>query len=124
MLLAMGQGNNGSMCTMHADSTRSVFPKLAAYVSMASTGLPIETVNLLIASAVHIVVYIDNSQRQRRIASIREVIDSDGINIISNEIFQTGSDGVAAPAYPLRESTQSLLREHGFDAVAHWRGQR
>jgi len=124
MLLAMGQGNNGSMCTMHADSTRSVFPKLAAYVSMASTGLPIETVNLLIASAVHIVVYIDNSQRQRRIASIREVIDSDGINIISNEIFQTGSDGVAVPAYPLRESTQSLLREHGFDAVAHWRGQR
>ncbi|MFM7651200.1 MAG: CpaF family protein, partial [Acidimicrobiaceae bacterium] len=34
MLLAMSQGNNGSMCTMHADSTRSVFPKLAAYVSM------------------------------------------------------------------------------------------
>ena len=30
MLLAMSQGNNGSMCTMHADSTRSVFPKLAA----------------------------------------------------------------------------------------------
>ncbi|NDC91288.1 MAG: CpaF family protein, partial [Acidimicrobiia bacterium] len=42
MLLAMSQGNNGSMCTMHADSTRSVFPKLAAYVSMASTGLPID----------------------------------------------------------------------------------
>ena len=53
MLLAMSQGNNGSMCTMHADSTRSVFPKLAAYVSMASTGLPIDTVNLLLASALH-----------------------------------------------------------------------
>jgi Flp pilus assembly CpaF family ATPase len=121
MLLAMGQGNNGSMCTMHADSTRSVFPKLAAYVSMASTGLPIETVNLLMASAVHFVVYIDNSQRTRRITSIREVIDSDGINIISNEVFQPGSDLVAVPAYPLREATQSLLREHGFDAASHWR---
>jgi Flp pilus assembly CpaF family ATPase len=121
MLLAMGQGNNGSMCTMHADSTRSVFPKLAAYVSMASTGLPIETVNLLIASAVHFVVYIDNSQRTRRITSIREVVDSDGINIISNEVFQSGPDLVAVPAYPLREATQSLLREHGFDAVSHWR---
>jgi Flp pilus assembly CpaF family ATPase len=121
MLLAMGQGNNGSMCTMHADSTRSVFPKLAAYVSMASTGLPIETVNLLMASAVHFVVYIDNSQRTRRITSIREVVDSDGINIISNEVFQSGPDLFAVPAYPLREATQSLLREHGFDAVSHWR---
>lgn len=124
MLLAMGQGNNGSMCTMHADSTRSVFPKLAAYVSMASTGLPVETVNLLIASAVHFVVYIDNSQRTRRITSIREVIDSDGINIISNEVFQSGSDWVAVPAYPLRETTQSLLREHGFDVASNWRKPR
>lgn len=124
MLLAMGQGNNGSMCTMHADSTRSVFPKLAAYVSMASTGLPVETVNLLIASAVHFVVYIDNSQQQRRITSIREVIDSDGINIISNEVFQAGSDLVAVPAYPLREATQSLLCDHGFDAASHRRNPR
>ncbi|MEO5974642.1 MAG: ATPase, T2SS/T4P/T4SS family [Ilumatobacteraceae bacterium] len=121
MLLAMGQGNNGSMCTMHADSTRSVFPKLAAYVSMASTGLPIETINLLIASSVHFVVYIDNSQKIRRVASIREVIDSDGINVISNEVYQAGSDSVAAPAYPLREATQELFREHGFDAASHWR---
>lgn len=121
MLLAMGQGNNGSMCTMHADSTRSVFPKLAAYVSMASTGLPVETVNLLISSAVHFVVFIDNSHRTRRITSVREVIDSDGVNIISNEVFQAGSDSVAVPTYPLREATQLLLREHGFDPTPHWR---
>lgn len=124
MLLAMGQGNNGSMCTMHADSTRSVFPKLAAYVSMASTGLPIETVNLLISSAVHFVVFIDNSHRTRRITSVREVIDSDGVNIISNEVFQAGSDSIAVPAYPIRESTQMLLREHGFDPTPHWRMPR
>lgn len=124
MLLAMGQGNNGSMCTMHADSTRSVFPKLAAYVSMASTGLPVETVNLLISSAVHFVVFIDNSHRTRRITSVREVIDSDGVNIISNEVFQAGSDSVAVPTYPLREATQLLLREHGFDPTPHWRMPR
>ena len=66
MLMAMSQGNNGSMCTMHADSTRSVFPKLAAYVSMASTGLPIDTVNLLLSSALHLVVYISNTGSDRR----------------------------------------------------------
>jgi Flp pilus assembly CpaF family ATPase len=117
MLMAMSQGNNGSMCTMHADGTRSVFPKLAAYVSMASTGLPVETVNLLIASAVHFVVYIDNTSGVRRITSIREVVDSDGVTIVSNEVFRLGADGVGG--YPFRDSTRRLLSSFGYaDVVA------
>jgi len=115
MLLAMSQGNNGSMCTMHADSTRSVFPKLAAYVAMASMGLPIETVNLLLSSALHLVVYIENIDNSRRVASVREVVDLDGASIISNEIFAMNSDGVLVEAFPMRESTRELLVQAGFD---------
>ncbi|NBQ04252.1 MAG: CpaF family protein [Actinobacteria bacterium] len=115
MLLAMSQGNNGSMCTMHADSTRSVFPKLAAYVSMASTGLPIDTVNLLLASALHFVIYIDNSNDWRQVASVREVVDCDGSNIISNEIFSLDKDGELVKAFPLRESTREFLAKYGYD---------
>ena len=115
MLLAMSQGNNGSMCTMHADSTRSVFPKLAAYVSMASTGLPIETINLLLASALHFVVYIDNSDAWRQVTSVREVVDCDGSNIISNEIFAVDPNGDLIKAFPLREATRELLAKYGYD---------
>ena len=115
MLLAMSQGNNGSMCTMHADSTRSVFPKLAAYVSMASTGLPIETVNLLLASALHFVIYIDNSSDWRQVTSVREVVDSDGSNIISNEIFSIDNAGELIKAFPLREATRELLAKFGYE---------
>lgn len=120
MLLAMSQGNNGSMCTIHADSTATVFPKLAAYVAMAETHLPVETVNLLVASAVHFVVHIDVVDGIRRVASIREVVDADGARIVSNEVFVPGSDGRAMPGYPLRDSTRALLEEHGYegDAVA------
>ena len=115
MLLAMSQGNNGSMCTMHADSTRSVFPKLAAYVSMASTGLQIDTVNLLLASALHFVIYIDNSSDWRQVTSVREVVDSDGSNIISNEIFAIGKNSELIKAFPLRESTRELLTKFGYE---------
>lgn len=115
MLLAMSQGNNGSMCTMHADSTRSVFPKLAAYVSMASTGLPIDTVNLLLASALHFVIYIDNSSDWRQITSVREVVDADGSNIISNEIFAVGNNSELIKAFPLRETTRELLTKFGYE---------
>ncbi len=115
MLMAMSQGNNGSMCTMHADSTRSVFPKLAAYVSMASTGLPIDTVNLLLSSALHFVVYIGNTGSDRRVASVREVVDCDGANIISNEIFALNSLGELLQTFPLREATRELLSAFGYD---------
>ena len=115
MLMAMSQGNNGSMCTMHADSTRSVFPKLAAYVSMASTGLPIDTVNLLLSSALHLVVYISNTGSDRRVASVREVVDCDGPNIISNEIFALNSQGELLQTFPLREATRELLSVFGYD---------
>jgi Flp pilus assembly CpaF family ATPase len=114
MLMAMSQGNNGSMCTMHADGTRSVFPKLAAYVSMASTGLPVETVNVIVASAIHFVVFIENRDGRRRVASICEVVDTDGNNIISNEIVsRTGNQRTRWP-FPLRTSTRQLLEQHGF----------
>jgi Flp pilus assembly CpaF family ATPase len=115
MLLAMSQGNNGSMCTMHADSTRSVFPKLAAYVSMADTGLPVETVNLLVANAVHFVVHIDVVDGVRRVASVREVVDADGSRIVSNEVFRPGVDGRAVPGYPMRDVTLAALEAAGLD---------
>jgi len=116
MLMAMSQGNNGSMCTMHADSTRSVFPKLAAYVSMASTGLPVETVNLLVASAIHFVVYIDNTNSVRRVTSVREVVDSEGSTIVSNEIFHLEIEDGLVTGFPMREQTRKLLTAHGLGA--------
>ena len=102
------------MCTIHAESTRSVFPKLAAYMSMSSTNLPIETINLLIASAVHFVVHIETVSGQRRISSIREVVDSDGTSIISNEVVRSHS-GYFGSKYPFREETRDLLGEFGFN---------
>jgi Flp pilus assembly CpaF family ATPase len=112
MLLAMSQGNNGSMCTLHADSARSVFPKLLAYVSMASTGVPVETINLLIASSIHFVVHVQMVGNARRITSIHEVVDADGGSIISNEIYSASSNN--APFVALRGSTAAVLEEFGF----------
>ena len=115
MLMAMSQGNNGSMCTLHADSTRSAFSKLAAYVSMANTGLPIDVVNLLLANALHLVVHIELVNGQRRISSIREVVDSDGPRIVSNELFVANGSGLAEAAFPMTSDLRELLATHGYD---------
>lgn len=115
MLMAMSQGNNGSMCTLHADSTRSAFSKLAAYVSMANTGLPIDVVNLLLANALHLVVHIELVNGLRRISSIREVVDSDGSRIVSNELFVANGPGLAEAGYPMTSNLRDLLAIHGYD---------
>jgi Flp pilus assembly CpaF family ATPase len=119
MVLAMGQGNNGSMCTLHADSTRSAFSKLAAYVSMADTGLPIDIVNLLIANAVHVVVHVDIRDGVRRISSIREVVDADGPRVVSNELFaivdtDDGEGHEARAQFPMTTELAVMLARHGY----------
>jgi Flp pilus assembly CpaF family ATPase len=114
MLMAMSQGNNGSMCTMHADTARTVFPKLAAYVAMAGTALPVETVNLLVSTALHFVVHLDTVNGVRRLSSVREVVDVDGAQIVSNEVFVPGPDGLAVVGYPLRQASLALLEDHGY----------
>ena len=112
MLLAMSQGNNGSMCTLHADSPRSIFPKLLAYVSMAQTGVPTESINLLIASSIHFVVHVQVHENVRVVTAIHEVVQSDGLGISTNEIFS-----VLNPTHnfmSLRLQTQEALSEYGF----------
>lgn len=126
MLLAMSQGNNGSMCSIHADSTKSVFSKLAAYVSMADTGLPIDVINLVIANAVHVVAHIEIAASGpmkgcRQITSIREVVDSDGPHIISNEIFASHHGGGARAAFPMSGRLQDVLFQHGYSMVTRTR---
>ena len=52
MLNAMSQGNDGSMCTIHADSSAGVFRKLALYAIQSPERLPMEATHLLAASAI------------------------------------------------------------------------
>ncbi len=50
-----------------------------------------------------------------RVASVREVVDCEGANIISNEIFALNSQGELLRTFPLREATRELLSTFGYD---------
>jgi hypothetical protein len=82
---------------------------------MANTGLPIDVVNLLLANALHLVIHIELVNGQRRISSIREVVDSDGPRIVSNELFVANGNGMAEAAFPMTSDLRELLANHGYD---------
>lgn len=119
MCNAMSQGNDGSLSTVHASTSRGVFTKLAAYAAQAPERLSLDATNLLIASAVHFVVHLGwDSQRRRCVDSVREVIDADGAQVISNEIYRPGPGGRPEPSAPLRAETLHDLMAVGLDPQA------
>ncbi len=116
MCNAMSQGTDGSMATVHASSSKGVFTKLAAYAAQSPQRLGLEATNLLLAAAVHLVVQLAWDPAGRRVvSSIREVLDADGPQVVSNELFTPGPDRRAVPAVPLRRSTLDDLVSAGFD---------
>ena len=115
MLNAMSQGNDGSMTTIHASSSRGAMLKLAAYAAQSPEHLTLEDTGLLIAGAIHFVIQLawDNAGR-RCVSSIREVIDADGRQVVSNEVYQPGPDRRALPSVPVRADTLDELIEAGY----------
>jgi pilus assembly protein CpaF len=117
MLNAMTQGNDGSMCTIHANSSAGAFGRLATYAIQAPERLPLEATNLLVAGAVDVVVHLSLDRRtgRRQLTSIREVTGADGPLLLSNELFRPGADGLGVAAVPPREATLERLAAAGFD---------
>jgi pilus assembly protein CpaF len=116
MCNAMTQGNDGSMATLHASSTKGAFSRLATYAVQAPERLPLEATNLMVANAVDFVVHVGTDTRGRRVvSSVREVVDAEGSQISSNEVFRPGPDARAVPGVPMRNDTLDDIVSAGFD---------
>lgn len=118
MCNAMNMGSDGSMATLHSSTSRGVFTKLANYAVQGPERLMPEATSVILASALHFVVHLAQPRGERSgrvVSSIREVIDADGEQIVSNEIWRPGSDRRAHPAAPLRSDTLEELADAGYD---------
>jgi pilus assembly protein CpaF len=118
MCNAMSQGNDGSMATLHASSSRIAFTRLASYAAQGAERLALEATNLLVASAVHFVVHLarGGDRTTRVVSSIREVVGAEGPTVVSNEVYRPGPDRRAQPvAGALRTDTLDDLIDAGFD---------
>ncbi len=114
MLNAMSQGNDGSMCTLHADSSATVFNKLGLYAMQSPERLPLEATCQLAAAAIDLVVFIAKNRHGRFVSSIRQVVGVDGKQVVTNELFAPGHDGRATPATPIPHDLANELAEFGY----------
>ena len=122
MLNAMSQGNDGSLSTIHANSSLEVFNRISTYAIQSRERLPAEATAMLVAGAIDFVVFVERRNDyarggtlRRRVTSVREVNGVDG-RVLSSEVFAAGREGVAVPAAPI--SCADELAEHGYRVAA------
>ena len=106
MLTAMGSGNPGSLCTLHANSSAAAASRMVIIGLTSTHRLPAEATHALIADAVDFIVHLtfadpDVAAGRRVITSVREILDlGENGRITSNEVFTPSLDGRAQPAVP------------------------
>ena len=88
MLQAMNTGHDGSLSTVHANSTRDVLSRIETMVLMAGIDLPIRAIREQIASAVNLIVHINRlKDGTRRFVKITEVQGMEGEIITLQDLF-------------------------------------
>ncbi|MCK9431411.1 MAG: ATPase, T2SS/T4P/T4SS family [Candidatus Omnitrophica bacterium] len=97
MLQAMNTGHDGSMTTIHANSTADVLSRLDSMILMSGIELPARAIREMVSSAVDIIVHTARlSDGSRKVLGIAEVAGmQDELHIRLNDIFvfkQTGVD--------------------------------
>jgi pilus assembly protein CpaF len=88
MLQAMNTGHEGSLTTVHANSSRDALARLESMFSMANLNIPERAIRQQISSAIHIVVQIARlPDGTRKVISISELTGMEDDNVGVQEIF-------------------------------------
>jgi Flp pilus assembly CpaF family ATPase len=124
MLHAMTMGNDGSMCTIHADSAAGVFGRIALFAIESPEHLEPKDVAPLAAEALDLIVHItydlaDGPGGRGKARFIRNVLEvtgvaDDGAGLRTNEVFRPGPDGHAVFCGPVSARTLERLEQAGW----------
>ncbi len=124
MLEAACDGIAGTLCTLHARSSRQTFEKLVNYARRGGASFERADVLQTAAFALDLIVYLDLTPDGRRVVSeITQVLDYDPTDrqIITNDWFVPGPDrsAVRNSRAPIPVVTLDLLVEHGYEPSLH-----
>jgi Flp pilus assembly CpaF family ATPase len=116
LLLACTQGNDGSLCTVHADSSEGVFGRLQMYLAMTRERFDPAATNMLVAQGIDAIVHVARIEGSRRVVtSIREVTGADRDLVSTNEIYGPDESGRATPRYMFSPARLERLEQAGLD---------
>src|SRR5438270_8359247 len=97
MLQAMNTGHEGSMTTVHANSSRDALSRVEQMIGMSGIDISPRSARAQIASAMHVVIQVARlADGRRKVVGLSELTGMEGEVITMQEIFrfrQTGMSG-------------------------------
>jgi len=120
MLNAMTQGNDGSLSTIHANSSGDVVHKIATYAIQAPERLPWEATVRLVATGLDFIVFLRRLRtgegQERVVESVREIAGvTEHGDLATNELWGPDARGV------VRRRADVQVQRHDDLVAAGWR---
>jgi len=95
MLQAMNTGHDGSMSTVHANSTRDALSRIETMVLMSGLALPMRAMRDYIASALDVVIQLARlSDGTRKLVRVTEIVGMEEEVVTTQDIFVFEQQGV------------------------------
>ena len=120
MLQAMNTGHDGSMSTIHANTTRDALTRIENMVQMGNMGLPAAAIRTQIVGAIDLIVQVERQRDGgRRVIQVTEVCGMEGEVITLNDIFQfevlgEGQDGKLFGKYHISRVPPSFIKRLSY----------
>ena len=100
MLQAMNTGHDGSMSTVHANTTRDALTRIENMVQMGNMGLPSRAIRNQIVSAVDLMIQVERQRDgTRRVTQVTDVCGLEGEVVVLNDIALFEVDGETADGH-------------------------
>jgi pilus assembly protein CpaF len=95
MLQAMNTGHDGSMSTVHANSTRDALSRVETMVLMSGLSLPMRAMRDYIASALNLVIQLARlSDGTRKLVRVTEIVGMEEDVVTTQDIFVFEQEGI------------------------------
>ena len=95
MLQAMNTGHDGSLTTIHANSSRDALSRVETMVAMTGIQFPIAALRAQIASAIDVIIHMERQEDGcRRVISVQEINGMEAETIVMSEIFRFARSGI------------------------------
>ncbi|HDS01250.1 MAG TPA: CpaF family protein [candidate division Zixibacteria bacterium] len=118
MLQAMNTGHDGSLTTVHANSSRDVLLRLETLMLLAGIEIREKAIRQLISSAIDIVIQINRfSDGSRKISSISEIVGMEHDTITMQEIFKFDRTGVGEEGEVIGQYRATGIRPRSLDRI-------
>ena len=120
MLQAMNTGHDGSMTTVHANTTRDALARIEVMIAMAGYDLPTRALRSQIASAIQIVVQASRLVGgKRRVMKISEITGMEGDNISMHDLFSFDQNGVDEQGNAVGQFVATGIRPRCAERIAN-----